>query len=200
MASDLNSKYIYAFLEQSVYVLCPQTRTVVSTLSEIHAQPVTACVWYPLGQFFLTGCRYVFNLQDKIVMWIEKRPEKCWRLFPWDLTFLNFNIIKCFKHISLIFFYLFSSSPGFLSQGILKCISMASSLLFQFAVHSAAITGILFINRRTCDGITISILHHIYPPCLPFSLPHLLLSTWFILLITWFTPTHLVHPYPTFCI
>ena len=62
MASDLNSKYIYAFLEQSVYVLCPQTRAVVSTLSEIHAQPVTACVWYPLGQFFLTGCRFVLGI------------------------------------------------------------------------------------------------------------------------------------------
>ena len=89
MASDLNSKYIYAFLEQSVYVLCPQTRTVVSTLSEIHAQPVTACVWYPLGQFFLTGCRYVFNLQDKIVMWIEKRPEKMLTAFSLRFDFLT---------------------------------------------------------------------------------------------------------------
>ena len=59
MTSDLNSSYVYAFLKNSIYVLSVESRCVAYSLLNIHLQPVTACVWYPLGQFFLTGCRWV---------------------------------------------------------------------------------------------------------------------------------------------
>lgn len=46
----------YALCEQSVYILNFRTRSVETTLRDIHDAPVTCCLWYLKDQFYITAC------------------------------------------------------------------------------------------------------------------------------------------------
>ena len=55
---EVTSRYIYAFVDRSVYVLSCSRKQIIHKLENIHDDPVTACIWYSRSQIFLTGCTY----------------------------------------------------------------------------------------------------------------------------------------------